>query len=240
MGFGQTEAPLFPSHLTEAIEPDHSQYESVVDSIECVEYPQTKKIEEDAAMKVQMCECERILSPPFYNVNSIYPENTLQGQQYDDINNAVLLPLRYPQTNDDINEQWQENAVSPDIAVQRLQVHDIKFPTPISLDLCLDDLHSDGEYQEQEHEDVNEQMMLPLQLTALSSCPIQRDSLECPDVVMQTFYHSPIHQVQPRYNWGMANEQLQKVINNCCYAEMLLLEPGTTQKSREQITPHSN
>ena len=225
MEFNQEEAPLFPFHITDEIQANYSQYESMVDSSEYEEYLQTEgHINED-----QMYESKCILPPPFYNVNDIYPSDTFRGQEYDDtgihINDAELVPLQYQQNNDDISEHWREDAVSPDflvlneqvieskhifptlasdtnepqcwinpktareviesdIAAQRVQLHEIKSPTPTSLDLNLDDLHSDEEYQVHEYDDVNEQM--------------------------QTFHQSPTYEVQPRYTWGMANEQLER------------------------------
>ena len=225
MEFNQEEAPLFPFYITDEIEANYSQYESMVDSSEYEKYLQTEgSINED-----HMYESTCILPPPFHNVNDIYSNGTFQGQEYDDtgihINDAELVPLQYQQNDDDIGEHWREDAVSPDfgvleeqvieskhifptlasdtnepqrwinpktarevvesdIAVQRLQLHEIKFPTPTSLDLNLDDLHSDEEYQVHEYVDVDEQM--------------------------QTFHQSLTHEVQPPYNWGMANEQLDR------------------------------
>ena len=83
-----------------------------------------------------------------------------------------------------INPKIARKVIKSDIAVQRLQLHETKFPTPISLDLSLDDLYSDEEFHGNEYDDVNEEI--------------------------QTFHYSPTHEVRPQYDWGMANAQLER------------------------------
>ena len=148
------------------------------------------------------------------NQNKSYYSNSVEAFpeiEYDDHSEAMQFPLdltnpsvsstqcsplecagpifsRLPSDTNEplfrINPKIAREVIESDITLQRLQLHDVKFPTPISLDLCLDDLYSDEEFQGHEYDDVNEHM--------------------------QTFNQSPIYGVQPQYDWGMANAQLER------------------------------